>query len=364
MLFPQLEYPRAANDAKPIGERDVLTQCFMDLLSWLRIVILQDAVFLREMFPSLSFWCYPPFNTPLFEDFAQRLRHEGQHGRDPIAVRIANVVPHIARQMESQFSNLITMQRTCHQSNEIRVNRIETKLDEYNASIQPLSSFMQRLSTDGVDMRTRLTLEHGGSELNARPIIQTAGNDDRIGNTSGSNKEQTAPPIRIGETAVEQYRLQPGVSTVAKLWEEYDKGISPESGRPRGPLIKGLNEKYDTKWRRDEAFRRPYAQRRFIWEEVIAASANLRLSGEDVATRMDRWRSSQTPTFSLQKLNQSLKTGIQLWGAKHPLRVEIERAGLKLRFSALSDRHLDALWLVVEHAMNYGTNSYRCTANS
>ena len=67
----------------------------------------------------------------------------------------------------------------------------------------------------------------------------------------------------------------------------------------------------------DEAFRRPYARRRFIWEEVIAASANLRLSGEDVAKRMDRWRSSQTPTFSLQKLNDSLKTAIQLWGEKH-----------------------------------------------
>ena len=317
MFFPQLAYTKAANDAKPIAQRDVATQCFLDLLSWTRIVLPQDAVFLREKFPSLSLWLHPPFNTPLFEDFAQRLRHEGQYGRDPIAVQIANVVPHIARQMESQHNNLITMQRTCHQSNEIRVNRIETKLDEYNASIQPLSLFMQRLSTDGVDIRTRLTLEHGGSELNVRPIA-ASGIDDRIGITGGSNKEQTtAPPLRIGETAVEQYRLQPWVNTVAQLWEEYDKGISPEIGRPRGPSIKGLNETYDTKWRRDEAFRRPYARRRFIWEEVIAASANLHLSGEDVAKRMDRWRSSQTPTFSLQKLNDSLKTAIQLWGEKH-----------------------------------------------
>jgi len=317
MLFPQLAYTQAANDAKPIAQRDVATTTFMGLLLWLRIVLLQDAVFLREKFPSLPLWLHAPFNTPLFEDFAKRLRHEGLHGRDPIAVRIANVVPDIARQMQSQFGNLMTMHRTCHQSNEIQVNRIETKLDEYNASVQPLSLFMQRLSTDGVDMRTRLTLEHGGSELNARPTIQTAGNDDRIGITSSSNKEQTAPPLRIAETAVEQYRLQPWVSTVAQLWEEYDKGISPETGRPRGPSIKGLNEKYDTKWRRDEAFRRPYARRRFIWEEVIAASANLRLSGEDVAKRIDHWRSSQTPTLSLQKLNDSLKTGIQLWGEKH-----------------------------------------------
>jgi hypothetical protein len=315
MFFPELEYTKATNDAKPIAEQDVATQWFMDLISWCRIMLPQDVAFLREKFPSLSILRHPPFNTPLFEDFAQRLRHEGQHGRDPIAVRIANVVPHIARQMESQYNNLITMQRTHHQSSEIRVNGIETKLDEYNASIQPLSSFMQRLSTDGVDIRTRLTLEPGGSELNVRPIA--AGINDRIGITSGSNKEQTTPPpLRIGETAVEQYRLQPWVGTVVELWEEYDQGIS-QVGILRGPSIKGLNETYDTKWRRDEAFRRPYARRRFIWEEVIAASANLRLPAEDVAKRMDRWRSSQTPTFSLQKLNELLKTGIQLWGEKH-----------------------------------------------
>ena len=59
-----------------------------------------------------------------------------------------------------------------------------------------------------------------------------------------------------------------------------------------------------------------------------------------------------------------LAENIKRVSSPNALRVEIERAGLKLRFSALSDRHLDAMWLVVEHAMNYGTNSHRCTANS
>src|SRR5271154_3565536 len=162
MFFPQLEYMQAANEAKPIAEGDVATQCFMDLLSWCRLVIPQDVVFLRKKFPSLSIWRCPPFNTPFFEDFAQRLHHDSQYGPDPIAVRIANVVPEIARQMDTQHKTTITIMKTCHQS-------IETKLHNYYASIQPLSFLVQRLYTDGVDMRTRLTLEHGGSELTVQP---------------------------------------------------------------------------------------------------------------------------------------------------------------------------------------------------
>jgi hypothetical protein len=234
------------------------------------------------------------------------------------------VVPLIARQVDGNHKNTMSLLRTQHQSNEIRIGRIETKIDECNTAMQPLSLFMQRLSTDGVDMRTRLTLENGGSDLSLQPI-STARVGVGMTGTGGLNGETTAPPLRIqSEAAVEQYRLQPWVNTVIQLWEEYEKGISPRTGLPRGPSIKELNEKYDTKWRRDEAFRRPYARRRFIWEEVIAASANLNLSCEDVAKRMDRWRStSQAPTtVSLQKLNDSLKdistkTAAPLWGEKH-----------------------------------------------
>ena len=134
--------------------------------------------------------------------------------------------------------------KTCHQS-------IETKLHNYYASIQPLSFLVQRLYTDGVDMRTRLTLEHGGSELTVQPISPTR---VRTTGTSASNKETAEPPLRIGEAVVEQYRIQPWVNMVTQLWEEYDKGIPSGIGMPRGPSIKELNEKYDTKWRRDEAF--------------------------------------------------------------------------------------------------------------
>jgi hypothetical protein len=191
--------------------------------------------------------------------------------------------------------------------------------------MHPLVLLLQRLSTDGIDLRTRLSLEQGG-HLNLGPSSVRGDGVGSNEDTNGSNQQQprrqtTEPPLLTAET-VQQYRIQPWVTTVAQLWEEYDKGLPTGIGMPRALSIRELNERYGTKWRRDQDFRKPYGRRRFIWEEVIAASANLRLSGEEVAKRIDRWRSSQTPSVTLQKLNDLLakvssKKANPLWGEKH-----------------------------------------------
>jgi Centromere DNA-binding protein complex CBF3 subunit, domain 2 len=68
-------------------------QCFLDLLAWFRIVILQDAVFLRKKFPSLNLWKGSPFNDPVFEEFSNIIFHKANFGDDPKYIQIAKAMP-------------------------------------------------------------------------------------------------------------------------------------------------------------------------------------------------------------------------------------------------------------------------------
>lgn len=97
------------DDAMPAHLQDAATQSFPNMLCWFRIVLLQDAVFLRQQFPSLNLWLCPPFNHPLFEDFSNCLLYESTHGPDSTFVQIANVVPQIAHMIQDNFRNSATI---------------------------------------------------------------------------------------------------------------------------------------------------------------------------------------------------------------------------------------------------------------
>ncbi|KAM4054330.1 centromere DNA-binding protein complex CBF3 subunit [Hirsutella rhossiliensis] len=58
---------------------------FLELLEWLREVLLQDAVFLRESYPDHPIFQDPVFSCPEFEAFASKVQdtctrdHEDSH---------------------------------------------------------------------------------------------------------------------------------------------------------------------------------------------------------------------------------------------------------------------------------------------
>ena len=114
----------------------------------------------------------------------------------------------------------------------------------------------------------------------------------------------TAPSA---DAQVPRYRMQPWIQTVAQLWEEYDKGIAPAVGQPRGPSIRVLDETHESAWRQLPVVKKFYQRRELIWKEIIAASEDLGIPPEQVAEKMDRWRlAARNSPISLYKLNDLL----------------------------------------------------------
>lgn len=312
MIFPRIEETRAAVENTSISERDVATQCFLDLLTWFRVVILQDAVFLRKQFPSLNLWRQSPFNHSAFEEFSNNLFHEASFGEDPKYVQISKTMPKMAQLMQDHQQNIMSNLLTYHQSSEGHRNKIQAQLNEHTNILKPLSLFLQRLTQGGVQLRTQLALDDVDIDLT------TPSSSSNPSNPVGlpSNPVGLLTASHSPDDSVVQYQLNANIATIPALWEEYDQGIMSASSMSRGPSIRELNDRFGIKWRRVDPYRKQYARRRHIWEAILRASENLAFPPEIVAEKMERWRSNHN--YSLNKVNTLLSTiapdAPGLWG--------------------------------------------------
>lgn len=322
MFFPQIERVRAANDAK--GDRqDCATGVYCDLLSWFRIVVPQDAVFLRLKYPQMPVWREHPFTHPLFENFATRLLDECKNGHEAQYVQVTRAMPVLASQLHAQYQNTMNTQATYHQSilTHNQQNHEQTRksiLDE----LLPISLFFRSLFDSGVTlphMHLQLGLIPSESQASGSPSALVSNTfpalGARIAAPAATTLATTTATTTAGVTAavhqndgenqvVEQYRLAPYVKTVVQLWEEYDQGLPPRIGMPRGPSIRQLDEQFGVRWRQKDDYRKAYSRRRQIWEAVLRASRNLEMPLASVAERVDRWRMNEN--HSLNRLNSLL----------------------------------------------------------
>src|SRR5256885_13628448 len=202
MIFPRIEETRSIIENIPISHRDVATQCFLELLTWFRVIILQDAVFLRERFPSLNLWLLAPFDHPLFEEFSGRLRHEADFGEDTKINQIRRTMPTVAQAMYDQHQNVLSTLLTYHQSGERHRNQIQTQLNDHTEILKPVAQVVRRLSHGGLQMRTQLTLDD---------LTVTPSPPNRITNPVGAPEASGLARPRTSKRPVVQYQLDPKV---------------------------------------------------------------------------------------------------------------------------------------------------------
>ena len=340
------------NDAKSERSRDIATHCFMSLLSWFRIVLLQDAVYLRKKHPSLKIWLNSVFTSPLFERFSQQLLHEAEHGEAPQYVRVHRAIPDLSFQLRDQYHNIMNSMSDFHHSI-LTTSRQEhaATMQHMDQCIQPISLFLNNISGAGIMFQTSSrthvrvdsdsllpdSISDGSTLTNALSLSESQPLQSLVSSQRPSNLNALLPPVpnhmdsqlvassieADSSSTIPQYRLASHVRTVIELWREYSEGVVHQIGMAKGPSIQELNEKYGAKWRQNEVNRKAYSRRRHIWETIIQASRNLNMTPEIIAEKMERWR--QNHRYTISRLNGVLTNARKndvnlhqsgLWGEK------------------------------------------------
>ena len=140
-VFPWIEEQRAKLDARfalDARMQDYALRNFLELLVWLRLVLLQDAVILFNEHPECGVWNFAPFNTPGFRQFAAQAVTVLQTAEAEAAAAVRNLPEACARTMQGIATHSLVQQRQ--------------QFDTMHANMRGMASTMQNLESAVTDI--------------------------------------------------------------------------------------------------------------------------------------------------------------------------------------------------------------------
>ena len=257
MVFPEIEdWESKIADGKL--EVDYSRNNFLKLMKYLRVVFLQDSVFLREKFPNHVCWRAPIFATAAYMDFESQVKIaaiESSAAEPDDSIR--RVAPVIA-------SALTTAVGTMHTAMNLMEARINSNITANIA--EPMSQTMAGLSRQCRSLQQfatsmRSIVEHAHNEF----FVSDAPMDVANVETSTVANSSVDPPIQT----VPSYKMNPLVTTLPDLWQEWTGGYLG------GPAVKDLYSEYKVRWCPDEASRRFFKRRQAIIEYIIQKAQHM-----------------------------------------------------------------------------------------
>jgi hypothetical protein len=305
-VWPELdEWGQKLRDA-PM-EQDKATGAFLELLDWLRIVLLQDAPFLMMQYPEHPLFSDPVFSTAEFTAFASQVMPsfrpmttiasaDGGVGTalnrlesgDPFVLDQLQVVSTQQKSTASSLAELLDEVR--HLRSEVSLLRSGL---ERSGAVPPLAppppaSEPQEASVDQVGGGMGILVPSRPSERQAKSFwaIPRWQRGSQALDFSDVNPEKDRAP---------QYKLPRGILTVVDLLKVWREGFGET------PSVDSLDAKWGPKWRRaDKAY---FNTRRVIIDEVVKRAEAEGVSEWVMAEQMDREREGN----SLDRVQKAIR---------------------------------------------------------
>ncbi|KAE8217270.1 hypothetical protein CF319_g8604 [Tilletia indica] len=184
------------------GQTDQAALSFLELIKWLRIVLLQDAALLSTAYPLLPLWSMPPFSSPAFDQFRRDLTSTIKDTVNPVEVTISQLIPRLGhalteiRTATSENTNAIKQVAVATSAS---IDRLQSSLEVSIASL--VSALEQRSRNDD----GRAAAQH----MLSASISALAGASASL--STSSVPPQSAPPVLLPTAALplSSYTLPP-----------------------------------------------------------------------------------------------------------------------------------------------------------
>ncbi|ETI55557.1 hypothetical protein F443_01771 [Phytophthora nicotianae P1569] len=253
MIFPQVEkWQHAINDGK--AEQSIAAGGFLELLQYLRKVILQDAVFLQDFPPHHPVWQHDIFSSDEFMKFKGETRKTIYTMENPADQRLQKAMPILKARLEG-----------AHQDLKTSIDRVSSTVDAIEGNIADI-------------LRTLEPLRGGTAILQVKLVSNPANNVAAFPSCSSTVTSEA----RSDQPSTSHYKMRRGLESVKELWEEWSVGF--DGGTP----VRELEERYGTKWC-DADERRFFNRRRSVLNFVQQLSREAQRDtgvGADVATQL------------------------------------------------------------------------------
>lgn len=296
-VWPQLDEWRRAFEAPddttiPV-QQNKAAGAFLELLAWLREVVLQDAAVIISLFPSHPLFQDPVFSTPEFGMFRHQVLAACQTAhKDTHITAIERALPAVAEKLRTIASQqthdaLASAQREGRLIEKLEV--LEKKFEDFQQM-----SFTFTISPGGTRGQQRVEISEEGN----RYSISDRGPFQQIPRSVAVNAGPATPPLldvpsqsvpplppKRPDEKPPEWTLPRDLKTVVDLL------VAWEHGWGFMPAVKVLDERWQHRWRplKERQF---YSSRRMIVDEIYRRSrVSLdALTPREVARLMDEER--------------------------------------------------------------------------
>ena len=308
LVFPRLEESLEYIDSFEPKDRDKAAQAFLLTLQWFRVVLLQDAVILSDMFPESPMWQMYPFREPQFLQFKQLALQKMEEDEHPQNIQLQKTIPVVADRLlvmsqiiADGFRNVERIVQTNQETDGHLVTLTEALLTK-TGEAQVYLSQLNRGAQGFVD-----AYKNAGESSPQMPQSSTGLP------LSQAQRLTTDTPDMPDEDIAPQYIPEANIESVERVYEEWYEGLIGGSDGGRGPAMGELEKRHKTGWRKDDYVRKRFQRRRDIIRRLDKTAQRLGVSGREAARRIELWK--QERKMSLDKLRKAIKANQELWGA-------------------------------------------------
>jgi len=273
---------------------------FIELLLWLRKVLLQDAVFMREEFPPHPIFRHPLFSQPAFEAFATAVRGAcAEAHEDCYQDAIEKAIPAVADKLYNLGSQQLAISDQIarqHAKLKERVDQLQRSVDEMAAGWE-ITSFVTPKGRTKVTQATHVSNGQVRLTSPCPPSRQDGASNDGPSQPGTLALPQAHTREEGSAEVPPTYNSPRSKHNVEDLWEMW------HHGKYGLPPITSLNERWGHHWR-PASEREFYGVRLAIIEEIQRRASLRGLAEREVAREMDRKEGGRE---GLNKLGKQLR---------------------------------------------------------
>jgi hypothetical protein len=255
-VFPELD-GWLAEWGRTDGAIDRSQSCdqFLRVMTFLRKVLIQDSVELKEHFKDLPIWDDEFFEDREYIQFENCTKETIQNSVEPSEASLTRLAPQLINYQNTHFASIGA-----------KLAGVEAKLEEIQNKNTILSGMINRVIEGSVTLQFNLRDSDGAS---GNPAISSSSNPASLSTSVRRNSVDHEPDLAFGENAptlaqnsAPHYKMSRAIRTVNDLWREWKQGIGAF------PSIEQLENNWGTRWRSDPTESKFYNRRKTIIKEI------------------------------------------------------------------------------------------------
>lgn len=310
-ILPDLDTWKEVHDTASLAvEPNKAAGAFLELLSWLREVLLQDAVFLRKHYPQHPIFRDPVFKSREFAAFAAQVEDACRTAEeDSYVATLDRAIPAVAEKLRSLQSQQLAMNLAVDRM----FYQLTMDLNKVSKQISDLSkvSYTVTISPGHSTISQRLEMPKRGHRGAAPARLATPTQSLRAAAPLSTTPTPMDEQLAVGQASAAaadepqtpQFEFPLDLRSVRDLWTVW------KNGRAGMPSIESLEADYGSAWRPKHQKSVFCARKAII--DFIAQKARERGGQHDVGvhslviTRIEELCAN----WSLDKVRKAIKNG-------------------------------------------------------